>query len=62
MSWLILLLRDLADNAHHSAGHNTSENQSSNPVEMWIPGNPATFATRGEKPWKDLLVETILPY
>lgn len=28
-------------------------------LRVWIPGNPATFATAGEKPWKEELLRTI---
>ncbi len=26
---------------------------------IWIPGTPAPFATRGEKPWKDQLAQAV---
>lgn len=28
-------------------------------IEFWVPGDPATFATQGEKPWKDSLKKGI---
>ena len=28
--------------------------------EFWVGGVPATFATKGEKPWKESLINTMI--
>lgn len=35
------------------------ESHENTEVEFWIPGEPATFSTRGEKPWKETLKKGI---
>ena len=30
--------------------------------EFWVQGNPATFATKGERPWKETLAKTLPKY
>ncbi|MDW7670342.1 MAG: hypothetical protein SCK57_03730 [Bacillota bacterium] len=47
MSWLKLLLKDIIDDgSNFGEQHIPMEGSSaeSDPVEMWIPGKPATFA------------------
>lgn len=52
MGWLREILRDFAGDA-------VKEDAKSQDVVFWVPGNPATFATAGEKQWKETLYRHI---
>ncbi|MBA7608143.1 hypothetical protein ES703_15318 [subsurface metagenome] len=36
-----------------------SEEVISSSLKLWVPGNPAPFATRGEQPWREALVSNL---
>lgn len=62
MTWLRLLLKEFADDiaeSIHDRQISQSNSQDKQPMVFWLPGRPATFATRGEKPWKEIIDEAV---
>jgi len=61
MAWLRLILRDFAEEMAQKVEERKLEKEVSRDLDptYWMPGNPATFATAGEKPWKLILARHI---
>lgn len=56
MVWLRQLLKDFATDVGRTLD---DRNSVAGPLTLWIPGDPATFATRREGEWKAVLASTI---
>ncbi len=61
MVWLRQILRDFAQEVARAVEDRKLERKAyqNQRLSYWIPGNPATFATAGEKLWKETLARHI---